>query len=141
MSRLWAWAREALSTPRVAWLLVAGAVALAAYRLDLTGAWMPKCPVYVATGWHCPGCGSTRAVHALLHADFARALACNAVFVCAMPLVVIAWIRDGAARRSGRPQWNLLVAPKWIWLALALALLFMLVRNLPQYPFNLLAPH
>ncbi len=141
MSRLRAWAQEFLSTPRVAWLLVAGMAALAVYRLDVTGAWLPKCPVYVTTGWHCPGCGSTRAVHALFHADVARAMACNAVFVCAMPLVAIAWLHDGVARRNGRPQWNLRLAPKWIWLALALALLFMIVRNLPHYPFNLLSPH
>ena len=29
----------------------------------------PKCAFYALTGFKCPGCGSQRAIHALLHAD------------------------------------------------------------------------
>src|SRR5690606_2629375 len=30
---------------------------------------LPSCPFYTLTHWYCPGCGSQRALHALLHGD------------------------------------------------------------------------
>src|SRR5690606_32381537 len=33
-----------------------------------------QCPVHGVTGGFCPGCGSTRAVHELLHGDVAGSL-------------------------------------------------------------------
>ena len=49
-------------------------------------AYYPKCWLYVLTGLHCPGCGATRAVFALLHGDWEQALAYNALFVLLLPL-------------------------------------------------------
>lgn len=37
----------------------------------------PKCVFYVLTGWKCPGCGSQRALHALLHGDVSTAFRLN----------------------------------------------------------------
>ena len=34
----------------------------------------PTCPFLAITGWYCPGCGSLRAVHDLLHGDLAGAV-------------------------------------------------------------------
>ena len=43
------------------------------YLRDPTGnAFFPKCMVYSATGLYCPGCGTQRALHHLLHARIAR---------------------------------------------------------------------
>jgi hypothetical protein len=39
----------------------------------------PPCAFHLVTGWLCPGCGLTRAVHHLLHGDVATALAFNAL--------------------------------------------------------------
>jgi len=38
--------------------------------------------------FHCPGCGMTRAFSALLHGEFARALAYNKLVVAVFPLVI-----------------------------------------------------
>ena len=47
----------------------------------------PKCPFFWATGLKCPGCGSQRAVHQLLHLNIAEAFRYNAVFVLFIPVV------------------------------------------------------
>ena len=41
------------------------------------------------TGLKCPGCGSQRAVHALLHADLASAFAHNALLVLSLPYLAL----------------------------------------------------
>ncbi|RRD00827.1 DUF2752 domain-containing protein [Prevotella sp. OH937_COT-195] len=37
----------------------------------------PKCAFHVITGWKCPGCGSQRALHAMLHGNIYTALKHN----------------------------------------------------------------
>lgn len=45
--------------------------------------------VKVLTGFDCPGCGSQRALHALLSGDPAAAWRSNAAFVIALPLIAV----------------------------------------------------
>lgn len=47
----------------------------------------PKCPFYWLTGYKCPGCGSQRALHALLHADVITAFRHNALLVISLPVI------------------------------------------------------
>lgn len=49
----------------------------------------PKCPFYWFTGFKCPGCGSQRAIHALLHLDLGTALRYNALLIFSVPIIVI----------------------------------------------------
>ena len=52
------------------------------YRISPSSSiFFPKCPFLLLTGMKCPGCGSQRAVHALLHADVASAFAHNALLI------------------------------------------------------------
>lgn len=46
--------------------------------------WMPRCILYSSTGLYCPGCGTQRALHALLHLHFREALHFNAFFVISL---------------------------------------------------------
>jgi len=118
---------------------VVSTAVLVVFQVDpQTVDWLPKCPFNVLTGWHCPGCGSTRAAHALLHGDVAAALAKNPLLVIGAPvgLIVVAVERY----RKG-PRWALTVHRGWVWLVFALLVGFTLLRNLPVYPFQLLAPH
>lgn len=56
-------------------------------------AWMPKCMVHTLTGFSCPGCGSQRAVHALLHGDVGAAFRANALLVIMIvPLVFAGYV-------------------------------------------------
>ncbi|NLA63449.1 MAG: DUF2752 domain-containing protein [Bacteroidales bacterium] len=49
----------------------------------------PKCPFLVATGLECPGCGSQRAMHQLLHLNIAGAFRQNPLIVLYLPYVVL----------------------------------------------------
>ena len=49
----------------------------------------PKCPFLLATGYECPGCGSQRAFHSLLHCNIGAALKYNAFMVLAIPYVFL----------------------------------------------------
>lgn len=55
--------------------------------------WMPQCFFHKLTGLQCMGCGSQRAVHALLHGDIASAFLANAYMVSALPFLgFLAWL-------------------------------------------------
>jgi hypothetical protein len=51
-----------------------------------TSAFYPVCPIFRLTGLLCPGCGSTRALAALLHGQVREAIHWNALFVLLLPL-------------------------------------------------------
>ena len=60
------------------------------YRVSPTSSvFFPKCAFLMLTGLKCPGCGSQRAVHALLHADLASAFAHNALLVLSLPYLAL----------------------------------------------------
>jgi len=49
--------------------------------------WFPKCPFFVLTGYKCPGCGTLRAIHFLLHLNFVEAWRMNPLAVVSIPLI------------------------------------------------------
>lgn len=49
----------------------------------------PKCPFLLITNLKCPGCGSQRAIHALLHLDIQSAIRFNALLVFSLPIIAI----------------------------------------------------
>jgi hypothetical protein len=115
------------------------ALALVLYRFDpATVSWLPKCPLYQLTGWHCPGCGVTRAAHALLNGDIPGAIAKNPLLVTAAPFMAAYCIWK---RRQNGPGWTTSFSAKTIVGLLLVLLLFAVLRNIPGYPFELLAPH
>lgn len=65
-------------------------------------AWVPKCPVKMAVGLDCPGCGSQRMLHALLHANFAEAWEANAMLLILSPYLLLLIVVEFLPRRSAR---------------------------------------
>ena len=49
----------------------------------------PRCPFLVVTGLECPGCGSQRAFHQLLHFNIAGAFHQNPMVVLYLPYVLV----------------------------------------------------
>ncbi|MBS1196831.1 MAG: hypothetical protein H6R18_616 [Proteobacteria bacterium] len=98
----------------------------------------PPCVFYQLTNLHCPGCGTTRALHALLHFDFARAAHMNALFILVgLPLLAALGLEMMQGRLIFSARTHSLMAYGYLILAIA----FTVIRNIPQYPFNLLAPY
>ncbi|MGJ1384952.1 DUF2752 domain-containing protein [Sphingobacterium spiritivorum] len=72
-------------------LLFLGGVFIYIYRTydPQEYALFPKCPVKSLTGFDCPGCGSQRAIHAILHGNFKAAFAFNPFFFFAVPYLFL----------------------------------------------------
>ena len=68
----------------------------------LEAKWMPKCMLYVLTGWECPGCGSQRAIHALLHGDLREAFHANALLVVLLPILFFLALTELQSNRFPR---------------------------------------
>ena len=49
----------------------------------------PPCLIRLYTGWSCPGCGATRALHALLHFRFEEAWRLNPLWTAAAPALAV----------------------------------------------------
>jgi hypothetical protein len=90
----------------------------------------PRCLFHQVTGLDCPGCGGLRAVHQLLHGHVRAALALNPLLFILSP--VVAWIlfREGWRRVNGRELPNLFRHPAWVWILVALVVVFSVARNL-----------
>lgn len=92
----------------------------------------PTCPIHQSLHLDCPGCGSTRALSALLHGHLRAALRCNALFVLLLPFA-LAFAAE-SYRRAVRPgifRWPQPPAAA-LYSTLAVAALFTVVRNLPR---------
>jgi hypothetical protein len=131
---------ERLRGRRVQALLALGAFSLVLLVLLVvdprTAPFAPSCPLHATTGLHCPGCGTGRALHALVHGDLARALRLNVLAIAAIPVFLALTLR--AAIRPGE---RLPIPPLWLQVVIYVILAFFFVaRNLPFEPFASLAP-
>jgi len=90
----------------------------------------PVCPFHQMTGLWCPGCGTTRALHQLLHGNLAAAFRFNLLSMSMLPVAGYLIVRGDTST----------LKPAWIWALLVVVVAFGVLRNIPAYPFTLLAP-
>jgi len=119
--------------------VAAGAVALRIFDPATSGAF-PPCPLLALTGWYCPGCGSLRAFHQLLHGNLGNALALNPLAVLNLPFLAYGMASYAAFVVRGRYLPRRFLPAPWIRALAAVVVAFGIARNLPIYPFPLLAP-
>jgi len=127
-------------------LVVTGSLVLAAgstvlFLFDPSDSdFYPSCPFYTLTGLYCPGCGTMRAGHALLHGNLGEALGLNPLMVLMLPLLGYSLLSYVAFEVRGWPLSGVLASPFWGWLVLGTILAYWVLRNIPLYPVSLLAP-
>ncbi len=117
------------------WLanLVAFALAAAAYVVlrfpPASARFYPRCPVFFWLHLHCPGCGGTRALAALLHGRLNEAMHWNGMAVIFFPFVAVF---------VAVSYWRAIRATPFLWptvpdsllkLSFMLIALFTVVRN------------
>jgi hypothetical protein len=110
----------------------------------------PVCLFHALTGLYCPGCGSLRALHQLLHGHFIAAIRFNPLMVLVLPFAAYA-MASYALRWAGMralpgvricARWGACARMRawWGWALLAIIVAFGVLRNIPAWPFRLLAP-
>ncbi len=116
---------------RLAAAAALGVALVTLYVVDPSGLGVTLCPYRAVTGTACPGCGLTRALHHLLHAEFRTAFAYNPFVFVASPLVLAA----AAAPRLSAERQGVRCQTLLGWTLVALTLAFWIWRNTPSYPF------
>ncbi len=127
----------------VAVTLMFGAAAVWLYRQGpgLDGM-TPGCMFRNVTGLLCPGCGMTRATHALMHGEVGAAIRFNPVGIVLFPVALAASGWEAVAWARGKPSpVRLMPGPRIACFLAAVVVGFWILRNLPWWPFTLLAPH
>ncbi|UTA55204.1 DUF2752 domain-containing protein [Lysobacter soli] len=89
------------------------------------------CVFHAVTGLHCPGCGLTRMLHALVHGDVARAWSMNPLAMVALPLLA-AMLAQWWLARPLLPAWlDRYAHDGRVWIVALIA--FGALRNLPMF--------
>jgi len=90
----------------------------------------PQCPVHYYFHILCPGCGTTRALAALLHGSFTEALRLNALTTLMVPITLMCVGRYYRRVLAREPAALLQPSPAAIYATLAVAAIFTIARNL-----------
>jgi hypothetical protein len=90
----------------------------------------PTCPFLAVTGYYCPGCGTLRAIHALVHGHPGEAFGYNMLSMSMLPVLGYFWVTWLIRSVRGQPR-PAPAHPAWIWGLAAVIALFWVVRNLP----------
>lgn len=109
------------------------------------------CPFNRLTGLYCPVCGMTRAAYELLHLNILRAIRDNALIVLVVgPSAAYMALREYVNFLAGKTVWKRLQDipfypripyQKWLFPGLVtITVIFTILRNIPVFPFVLLAP-
>lgn len=108
-------------------LVIGGALVLPVFFFfdPAVASFFPPCPVKLLAGLDCPGCGSQRALHALLHLRVSEAFRLNPLALTTIPVLAYDGITGkGPLRHKHAP-----------WVAFAIVTAYWILRNLPVYPF------
>lgn len=91
----------------------------------------PKCPFLLATGYECPGCGSQRAVHSLLHLKIVSAFRQNGFVVLTLPYIFFGVYLEYGGGKKRFPGIDKMFYGKWAAvILLTLIFFFWIGRNI-----------
>lgn len=115
-------------------LLIAGAAYLFIFEPGKSG-FFPICPFRFLTGFTCPGCGGTRALHQVLHGNFETAFTLNPLLLIAIPFLLFLLIRYSVIAMRGEVPRPIAWPTPLTYAIVAIILSFWIFRNTPYYPF------
>jgi len=130
----WVWVLPILA------VLAGLTIMLVLFVFDPSGnAFYPICLFHRTTGLLCPGCGSLRALHQLLHGHISEAFYYNPMLVMGIPVMIwFGWLVLVGRLRQTPVR---IVRPgKWVWLLVGVVLAFSIWRNVPGTPFAISGP-
>ncbi len=133
------------TSPRVIWfsfsfLAITGLVLLV--FVDPTKAsFFPPCLFHKLTDLHCPGCGSTRACHALVQGEVSVAFGKNPLFLTCLPFLAYYFLRSAWTGIAKNENYHMPPASaRWLVPLVFMVIAYGIVRNLPFPAFSWMAP-
>ena len=99
------------------------------------------CVFHEVTGLYCPGCGAGRACYSILHGQFLEAFCYNPLMTVLLPLIglyIAARMVDWVVTRGNHIDRKINV--KFLTWVLVIVVVYGVLRNIPVFPFTLLAP-
>ena len=109
-------------------IVILAALCIYFYFDPTTSILFPRCPFYSITGYLCPGCGTQRAIHALLRGNIPAAWHFNALLLIALPYIALLLFAEATRRRM--PRFYAIVNSRpVIWFWFIVIIFWWLVRN------------
>lgn len=91
----------------------------------------PQCPFHTITGLDCPGCGSQRAIHSLLHFQFKEAFFSNPLLIFSIPYILTGIYFEYFGGKKKYPQIRkILFGSKAIIVIFFIIIFFSIGRNI-----------
>ena len=106
----------------------------------VTATSIPDCPFHYFTGLFCPGCGTLRALHNILHGNFSSGFDFNPLLVILLPYITYGIISKFVNYLTGKHMFNYEISSKGSYALLIAICVYMIARNISVYPFTYLAP-
>lgn len=97
----------------------------------------PKCPTRYFSGLNCPGCGTLRAAHSLLHLRFKEALKFNFLLVVLSPLLIYGIVVYLVDAFFSKKLPDIFGNKVFLWILAGLLVAFTILRNISVYPFSI----
>ena len=91
---------------------------------------MPKCIFYHLTGRECPACGIQRAIYALLHGDFMKAIGYNYFLLVSVPYFVAVAITTFCKGTAIEKACFYVQHPLTVKTILVLTMIWWVIRNI-----------
>ncbi|MDY9918359.1 Protein of unknown function [Porphyromonadaceae bacterium NLAE-zl-C104] len=91
----------------------------------------PQCPFLLVTGHECPGCGSQRAIHSLLHLNIGAALRYNAFMLLALPYIFVGIYLEYFGGKKRHPRIEKFFFGRWsAIIVLVVIIAYWILRNI-----------
>ncbi|NEQ72154.1 MAG: DUF2752 domain-containing protein [Okeania sp. SIO2C9] len=133
-------ARKKLKVKALSAIILGAAIILYLFDPSIPGQLYPPSPFRALTGLYCPGCGTLRGLHHLLHGRFWVAFGLNPLMVLSLPYLFYSYLSYSLPVITGHKIPKIYVRSSVIWWLLKIVLAYWILRNIPFPPFSLLAP-
>ena len=99
------------------------------------------CPFHYLTGLYCPGCGSMRGLHNLLHGNIFKVFDYNPLMVLSMPLIIYLLLAELEIKIKGKILFPKKTFSSFFYIALlVIIIVFLILKKIKIEPFIFLAP-
>jgi hypothetical protein len=118
----------------------AAALALFGFIIPNDSPFFPRCVFHAITGLYCPGCGTGRGILRMLRGDILGGIRQNWFLLVGLPILALADINAVLALLGREPLVDFDRVKGLAFALLVAVLAYWILRNIPVFPFTLLAP-